>query len=143
MSSRSSFEEAERLKAHAFQIPRDTKVREVLSGAFGPHLPDSAEPHRVILEFSAAKANLVSSREWHPTQEVAKLPHGRVRLSFLAPSLAPIVSWVLEWGPHARAVAPAALVEQVKRELTAALAQYPDDIGRAESSARAVVPTPS
>jgi len=119
------FEEAEYLRAHAFQIPPDTKVRDVLAGAFGPHLPDSAEPHRVIVEFSAEKAHLVSSREWHPTQEVTKIPLGRVRLSFLAPSLAPIVSWVLEWGPHARAVAPSALVAQVVRELDAARSQYP------------------
>jgi len=119
------FEEAERLRAHGFHIPADTKVRDVLSGSFGPHLPDTAEPHRVVVEFSAAKAHLVSSREWHPTQEVTKLPHGRVRLSFLAPSLAPIVSWVLEWGPHARAVAPSALVAQVVRELDAARSQYP------------------
>ncbi len=79
----------------------------------------------MIVEFSAEKAHLVSSREWHPTQEVTKLPQGRVRLSFLAPSLAPIVSWVLEWGPHARAIAPSGLVEQVVRELDAARAQYP------------------
>ena len=118
------FEEVEYLRRHAFQIPADTKLRDVLTGAFGPHLPDSAEPHEVVVEFSAAKAHLVSSREWHPTQTVTKLPQGRVRLTFRAPSLAPIVSWVLEWGPHARAVAPDALVMQVIRELDAARAQY-------------------
>jgi predicted DNA-binding transcriptional regulator YafY len=118
------FEDAESLRAHGFQIPADTKLREVLSGAFGPHLPDGTAPHKVVVEFSAEKAHLVSSREWHPTQEVSRLPHGRVRLSFLAPSLSPIVSWVLEWGPHACAVAPNALVAQVTRELDAARAQY-------------------
>lgn len=119
------FVEAEYDRAHAFQIPQDTKVREVLTGAFGPHLPDSAEPHTVVVEFSAEKAHLVSSREWHPTQEVSQTPDGRVRLTFLAPSLAPIVSWVLEWGPHARAIAPNALIAEVIRELDAARAQYP------------------
>lgn len=118
------FDEVEYLRGRAFQIPSDTKLRDVLTGAFGPHLPDSAEPHRVVVDFSAEKAHLVSSREWHPTQEVTRLPQGRVRLSFLVPSLAPIVSWVLEWGPHARAIAPSSLVEEVVRELDAARAQY-------------------
>ncbi|MFN0248752.1 MAG: helix-turn-helix transcriptional regulator [Kofleriaceae bacterium] len=118
------FEEAEYEKAHSFQIPPDTKLRDVLTGAFGPHLPDSAAPHTVIVEFSAEKAHLVSSREWHPTQSVSKVAHGRVRLTFSAPSLAPIVSWILEWGPHARAVEPPALVEQVRSELTRALVLY-------------------
>ena len=94
------FEDAEYDKAHAFQIPPDTKVRDVLTGEFGPHLPDSTEPHTVVVEFSAEKAHLVASREWHPTQEVTALADGRVRLTLRAPSLAPIVSRVLEWGPR-------------------------------------------
>jgi hypothetical protein len=54
-------------------------------------LPDPNGPHDVVVEFSAEKAHLVSSREWHP-------------------SLVPLVSWILELGPHARVVAPLALV---------------------------------
>ena len=122
------FIEAEYDRAHAFQMPTDSRareVREVLSGAFGPHLPDGPEPHTVIVEFSAEKAHLVSSREWHPTQQVTTLPQGRVQLTFRAASLTPIVSWVLEWGPHACALSPPALVDQVTRELDAARAQYP------------------
>ena len=99
-------------------------IRDVLEGAFGPHLPEAGGPHDVIVEFSAAKAHLVSSREWHPTQRVTELSDGRVRIAFRAPSLAPIISWVLEWGPHARAIAPAALVEEVKSELDGARALY-------------------
>lgn len=122
------FAEAEHDKKHAFEIPTDAKISEVLAGSFGPHLPDSTEPHIVIIEFSAKTAHLVSSREWHPTQEITKLAQGRVRLTFRAPSLAPIVSWILEWGPHACAITPRALVVQVVRELDAARAQYPTDL---------------
>jgi predicted DNA-binding transcriptional regulator YafY len=118
------FIEAEHLKQFSFKIPEDARVREVLEGSFGPHLPDATGPHDVTVEFSAEKANLVSSREWHPSQQAHKLDDGRVRLSFRAPSLAPLVSWILEWGPHARAVAPPALAENVRNELVAALAQY-------------------
>jgi predicted DNA-binding transcriptional regulator YafY len=118
------FTDAEYAKQHTFEIPADSRVRSVLEGAFGPHLPDAGGPHDVVVEFTAEKAHLVASREWHPTQQVAKLPSGRVRVSFRAPSLTPLVSWVLEWGPHARVIAPAALVANVQRELAAALAQY-------------------
>ena len=118
------FASAEYDKAFAFEMPAHSKARDALEGSFGPHLPDSTEPHTVIVEFSAAKAHLVSSRSWHPTQEVKELPLGRIRLTFRAASLTPLVSWILEWGPHARVVGPPALVENVKRELDEARAQY-------------------
>ncbi len=118
------FVDADYLKRHAFEIPDGSRVSAVLTGSSGPHLPDATGPHEVVVEFSAEKAHLVSSREWHPSQTVTALTDGRVRIVFVAPNLAPIVSWILEWGPHARAVAPAALVEQVTRELEAARAQY-------------------
>lgn len=118
------FTDAEYLKQHDFQIPDDSRVRNVVEGAFGPHLPDDGGPHDVVVEFSAAKAHLVSSRSWHPSQQVRTLPSGRLQLSLRVPSVAPLVSWILEWGPHARAVAPPALVENVRSELSAALLQY-------------------
>lgn len=107
-----------------FEIPEDSRVRNALEGSFGPHLQDADGPHDIVVEFSAEKARLVSSRAWHPTQQVTKLPDGRVRLQFRVANLVPLISWILEWGPHARAVAPTALVDQVKLELRAALAQY-------------------
>jgi predicted DNA-binding transcriptional regulator YafY len=118
------FAEAEYSKRHDFTIPEDSRVRDVLAGAFGPHLPDAAGPHDVVVEFSAEKAHFVSLREWHPTQHVTTLPDGRLRICFRAPNLLPLVSWILEWGPHARAVAPASLVANVRKELAEALGQY-------------------
>ncbi|MBV8756031.1 MAG: WYL domain-containing transcriptional regulator [Deltaproteobacteria bacterium] len=118
------FSEAEYLKRHPFEIPEDSRVSDVLAGSFGPHLADATGPHEVIVEFSDEKAHLVSSREWHPSQKVTTLNDGRIRITLTVPSLAPIVSWILEWGPHARAVAPDLLVAQVARELRAATALY-------------------
>ncbi|MEO8548866.1 MAG: WYL domain-containing protein, partial [Kofleriaceae bacterium] len=118
------FTDTEYIKQHGFQIPENSRVREVLEGSFGPHLPDVGGPHDAVVEFSAEKAHLVSSRTWHPSQQVETLPNGRLQLRLRVPSLAPLVSWILEWGPHALAVAPAALVSNVRRELAAALLQY-------------------
>jgi hypothetical protein len=50
--------------------------------------------------------------------------HGRERGGYLAPFGPPVVSWILEWGPHARAIAPDDLVVQVRSELKQACEQY-------------------
>jgi predicted DNA-binding transcriptional regulator YafY len=85
---------------------------------------DPAKATKVVVEFSREKAALVEARVWHPTQQVERRPNGGIRLSFLVANLEPLVSWILEWGPHARAVAPLDLVTQVKRELAEAWDQY-------------------
>ncbi len=118
------FTEAEHLRAHEFAVPPDFRIDEILHGAFGPHLATEAGPSTVVVEFSRAKANLLASRLWHQTQRIEPLPDGRIRLSFKAPNLMPVVSWILEWGPHARAVEPQELVDLVKRELEQARALY-------------------
>lgn len=118
------FSSAEYLRAHTFQLPTELNMHGFLHGAFGPHLSDESGPHRVVVEFSREKALLVASRTWHPKQQVDHVADGRVRLSFDVPHLAPVVSWVLEWGPHARAISPSELVEAVLAELDGARAQY-------------------
>ncbi len=128
------FTEAEYIREHRFELPGDDpRVREVLAGAFGPHLPDRDGPHDVVVEFSKAKAQLVASREWHPSQQLTSLSDGGVQLALRAASLAPIVSWVLEWGPHARAVSPPSLVDRVVCELDGARSRYADARSAASS----------
>lgn len=118
------FTEAEHLRAHDFSIPKGFSMKDTLHGAFGPHLVDAAGPHDVVIEFSREKALLASSRTWHSTQQIERLRDGRITLRMRLPNLAPVVSWILEWGPHARAIAPAELVAQVKSELDEARKQY-------------------
>jgi predicted DNA-binding transcriptional regulator YafY len=118
------FVDAEFLKRQGFEIPEDSTVRSLLEGAFGPHLVDADGPHDVVVEFSAAKAHLVSSREWHPSQHITRVAGGGIRVELRVPSLAPLVSWVLEWGPYARVVAPLALIQKVSAELRGALSHY-------------------
>lgn len=118
------FTEAEHLRAHDFSIPKGFSMKETLHGAFGPHLLDASGPHDVVVEFGREKALLASSRTWHPTQRIEQLRNGGVQITMRVPHLAPVVSWILEWGPHARAIAPAPLVAQVKTELEQALAFY-------------------
>jgi predicted DNA-binding transcriptional regulator YafY len=118
------FTDAEHLRAQKFEVPPDFDMRKFMHGAFGPHLADDNGPHDVVVEFSREKAHLVASRTWHPSQRLEQLDDGRLRVAFQGPSLAPVVSWVLEWGPHAQAIAPGDLVHDVVDELDRARALY-------------------
>jgi predicted DNA-binding transcriptional regulator YafY len=110
------FLDAEHLRARAFEIPPEFEMRRYLHGAFGPHLPDKNGPHDVTIEFSREKKFFVSSRTWSPEQRIEDLDDGSIRLTLRVASLAPIVSWIGEWGPHARAIAPPELVRVVADE---------------------------
>jgi len=58
------------------------------------------------VEFAADKAEPVSNRVWHPTQVITRTPRGHVRLTFAYTNLVPMVSWILQWGPHAKVIEP-------------------------------------
>lgn len=118
------FTDAEHLRERAFDVPSDFKIEDVLHGAFGIHVGDPKTIRRVVIEFSREKATLVQARLWHPTQQLERVDDGTLRLSFTVTNLVPVVSWVLEWGPHARAIEPPELVERVVDELDQARRQY-------------------
>jgi predicted DNA-binding transcriptional regulator YafY len=47
-----------------------------------------------------------------------------MRLSFTCTNLVPVVSWVLQWGPHAKVIEPTELAAMVIDELERARTQY-------------------
>jgi predicted DNA-binding transcriptional regulator YafY len=117
------FVDADRLRER-FDVPPDFQLDEVLHGAFGIHVRSNDGPQRVVVEFSKEKAALVRARVWHRTQQLTDLPDGGVRFSFSCVNLTPVVSWVLQWGPHARVIEPEQLRAQVVDELDRARARY-------------------
>ncbi len=140
------FTEAEALRNATFVVPPGFKIADVLNGAFGIHVASTdTPPRRAVVEFSAAKAPFVRARIWHPTQTFEELPDGRVRLAFTCANLIPVVSWVLEWGPHAKAIEPPELVAEVIAELDAARRAYdpPPTASTTPPTAPTPVPQPS
>lgn len=127
------FVDAEHVRKRTFEIPADFKIDDVLHGAFGVHVGDPASARRVVVEFAAEKADLVASRVWHRTQVLEQTARGRIRLAFTCTNLAPLVSWILQWGPHVKVLEPAELVAEVTSELQRARAQYDPKSGQAES----------
>jgi hypothetical protein len=116
------FSDAEHVRRTSFAPPPSFRLAKYLQGAFGVHV--GTEQHDVVVEFSKARATSVTSRIWHESPSIESLADGRVGLRFTCTNLLPVGSWVLEWGPHARATAPDSLVQSVKRELDEARALY-------------------
>lgn len=105
-----------------FQLPDDFNVEDYFQGEFG--IWRSHEKHRVIVEFDAAAAEYVKSRKVHPSQRLAAIVGGGVRLTMTVGDLTPVVSWILEWGPRARVIEPPELLRRVTNELRQALQNY-------------------
>jgi predicted DNA-binding transcriptional regulator YafY len=117
------FVEVERVKGSSFTPPASFRLDAAMQNAFEIHL-GGKQQHTVVVEFSKERAAYVRARIFQSAQIVETLDDGRVRVSFPCTSLRSVVSWVLEWGPHARAISPPELVDQVVSELDAARAQY-------------------
>lgn len=105
-----------------FELPDDFNVDDYFQGAFGIY--KSSERHKVVVDFDAQAAQYVRMRKVHPSQKLAGIAGGGVRLTMTVGNLTPITSWVLEWGERARVQEPPELVERVRTELKNALKQY-------------------
>lgn len=118
------FERVTLTRKQYFEPPEDLDIEELFDGSFG--LISGPRKHHVVVEFSKDVRAEVMTRSWHRTQVRTELPGGRVRIEFDVTSLREVESWVLEWGPKARALEPPELVERVRTALSAAIGQYRD-----------------
>ena len=105
-----------------FALPEDFKVDDYFQGEFG--IWKSNERHKVVIEFAPEVAQYVRVRKVHASQKLAGIAGGGIRLTMTVGALQPVVTWVLEWGKHARVVEPPELIARVKDELTGALSLY-------------------
>ena len=105
-----------------FDLPEHFSVDEYFHGELGVF--KSTEQHEVVIDFDERGAEYVRMRRVHDSQKLTPLPDGGVRLSMTVGNLNQLTSWVLEWGARAQVVAPAELVERVKKELQGALDHY-------------------
>ena len=111
-----------------FELPEDFNIDDYFQGQFG--IWRSNEKHRVIVEFDAAATEFVKSRKVHPSQRLAAIAGGGVRLTMTVGDLTPVVSWVLEWGSRVRVIDPPELIRRVVGELREALDLYDSGASR-------------
>jgi len=78
------------------------------------------EPVRVVLRFRADQAPYVAERQWHPSQELKRLPDGSLELTFSAGGSFEIRRWILGWGDAVEVIAPVTLREDVRHLLSRA-----------------------
>jgi predicted DNA-binding transcriptional regulator YafY len=79
------------------------------AASFGVYVASQVE--EVELEFESSVARFVAERQWHASQRVVLLEHGRARVSFSVALTPEFISWVLGFGPEARVTKCEKLIE--------------------------------
>jgi len=95
--------------------------------SFGVH---SGPPEHVEIEFQAAVADYIRSREWHRSQSIED-GEGSLRLTLDVCIDRALRSWILSFGPFARVVSPSRLRDEIAEQIEEARAVY----GSAQGSA--------
>ena len=97
-----------------FEIPADFSPSEYARSAFGI---SGGEAETVELVFRPAMAGYIRERTWHESQRLTDEPDGSVRLTMeVAPGFE-LKAWVKGFLPHVQVVRPAALRDEIAREL--------------------------
>lgn len=105
-----------------FRRPANFSVSELLSQSFGVF--SSTGKHRVKIWFDPFAARLVAERTWHASQRIKNSADGSAIMELELGSLEEIQRWILSWGSHARAIAPALLVDRIRKCVAEIAARY-------------------
>lgn len=120
-----------------FEIPQDFRWDDYVGRSFRVF---HGEPRRVTIEFGPSLAPVMRERRWHASQTTEEAADGSVRVTLEVAGLFEVAHWILGFGAEARAIAPAELVETVRRELDRARARYGSGAGKGAKSG--AVPPP-
>jgi predicted DNA-binding transcriptional regulator YafY len=98
-----------------YQIPLqfdfDSFIEDALTVMRGPRMT-------VELEFDTPTAAWVKDRVWHPSQQLKRLPRGRMQMILSVADSREVVGWVLSFGSGVKVVRPDSLRTAVKQEAT-------------------------
>jgi predicted DNA-binding transcriptional regulator YafY len=117
-----------------FDLPKDFDIDDYFQGELG--VWKDSKRHKVVIDFDAQAAEYIRMRRVHPSQKLASIAGGGVRLTVTVGNLNQLASWVLEWGARARVVEPPELVQRVVGELESALEGYAGGRKRAAGAKR-------
>jgi predicted DNA-binding transcriptional regulator YafY len=107
--------------AQRFRVPDSFDFDARVGSSFGVV---NEPPMRVRIRFDRRWADWVAERTWHPTQALTRRRGGVLELTMDVGGAAEVRSWVLSFGSGAEVLEPAALRDDVHRELTKAAARY-------------------
>jgi len=96
-----------------YQIPLhfdfDAFVEDSLTVMRGPRM-------MVELEFDKPTAAWVKDRVWHPSQQLKRIPRGRMQMTLAIADSREVVGWVLSFGSGVRVMQPVSLRTAVEEE---------------------------
>ncbi len=96
-----------------YQIPLhfdfEAFVEDSLTVMRGPRI-------NVELEFDKPTAGWVKDRVWHPSQQLTRLPGGKLRMTLTVADSRELVGWVLSFGSGVRVLRPESVRAAVKQE---------------------------
>jgi predicted DNA-binding transcriptional regulator YafY len=102
-----------------FEVPADFNVAEYARSAFGIA---GGKAVALELEFDAEMAGYVRERVWHESQSLQERSDGSVLLKMSVAGSWELKAWIKGFFPHVRVLQPAALRDEIARELEAGLA---------------------
>ncbi|HEU5409327.1 MAG TPA: WYL domain-containing protein, partial [Nitrospira sp.] len=70
----------------------------------------------VELEFDKATAAWVKDRVWHPSQQLTRLPGGKLRMTLAIADSRELVGWILSFGGGVTVIRPENVREAVMKE---------------------------
>lgn len=115
-------ERCDRQKGETFEYPRNYSPQDLCEGSFGIF---QGERTRVVLEFEEQFArNYIAPRRWHSGQKIEYMGDGTARLSMEITGTEELFTWVLGFGNRVQVLEPAALREEMKKELQLMLKRY-------------------
>jgi predicted DNA-binding transcriptional regulator YafY len=85
---------------------------------------NTGKPEPVEIEFDGTAADFITSREWHPSQQIEPRSNGGVLLRLQVCVDRPLLRWILGFGPSARVLDPDDLAQTVYEHLEAARDRY-------------------
>jgi proteasome accessory factor B len=107
-----------------FPRPNDFDVAEYFSGSFGVFRGQGGAAQTIQVRFSAAVAQYVSEKQWHPSQQLNRQADGSLRATFALSSTEEFTRWVLSFGKHAQILEPKSLRAALAAELRQMVESY-------------------
>jgi predicted DNA-binding transcriptional regulator YafY len=107
---------------NSFSIPEDFDFDTASIEHFGVHWGQNS--YKVQIWFSRDASPYIQERQYHPTQQIEENDDGSINVALVTNHLLEVKRWVLSWGDQAKALAPDALIDEIRDELEKARIQY-------------------
>ncbi len=109
-----------KVTSQTFVVPEGAPT-DPFPNSLGVH---TGAPEQVEIEFLPEAAVHVRERTWHASQQIREKSDGSIRLSLNVCNDWALRSWILSFGPLARAVSPSSLAESILEQLEEARDGY-------------------